>query len=151
MMTRKLVIGLTAAVSLVAVSLSSRADEEFLATVIRELPQAAVSLQQAVKTSESEDGELQISVYTSQGEQFDEVTIDPKSGSIKKCQTAQQREGDRRRSGAECRAGQIEITSFGGTQRRCGRERRLPSCEYHTDARRERGGCPHYPAERGRH
>src|SRR5205814_5728210 len=94
MMTRKLVIGLTAAVSLVAVSLSSRADEEFLATVIRELPQAAVSLQQAVKTSESEgnpisaefdveDGELQISVYTSQGEQFDEVTIDPKSGSIK--------------------------------------------------------------------
>jgi hypothetical protein len=53
MMTRKLVIGLTAAVSLVAVSLSSRADEEFLATVIRELPQAAVSLQQAVKTSEA--------------------------------------------------------------------------------------------------
>lgn len=94
MMTRKLVIGLTAAVSLVAVSLSSRADEEFLATVIRELPQAAVSLQQAVKTSESEgnpisaefdveDGELQISVYTSQGDHFDEVTIDPKSGSIK--------------------------------------------------------------------
>src|SRR5690348_1246326 len=33
---------------------SSRADEEFLATVIRELPQAAISLQQALKTSESE-------------------------------------------------------------------------------------------------
>ena len=87
-------IGLAAAVNLVAVSSSSRADEEFLATVIRELPQAAVSLQQALKTSERkgnpisaefdvEDGELQISVYTSQGEQFDEVTIDPKSGSIK--------------------------------------------------------------------
>ena len=94
MTTRRFVIGLAAAVSLVAVSLSSRADEEFLATVIRELPQAAISLQQALKTSESEghpisaefdveDGELQISVYTSQGEQFDEVTIDPKSGSIK--------------------------------------------------------------------
>ena len=94
MMTRNLVIGLAAAVSLVAVSLSSRADDEFLATVIRELPQATVSLQQAVETSQSEgnpisaefdveDGELQISVYTSQGEQFDEVTIDPKSGSIK--------------------------------------------------------------------
>src|SRR5437773_12459278 len=94
MMTRNLVIGLAAAVSLVAVSLSSRADDEVLATVIRELPQAAVSLQQAVKTSESErnpisaefdveDGELQISVYTSHGEQFDEVTIDPTSGPIK--------------------------------------------------------------------
>jgi hypothetical protein len=91
--TRSLVIGLAAAVSLVAASLSSSADE-FLATVIRELPQAAVSLQQALKTSESEgspisaefdveDGELQISVYTSQGEQFDEVTIDPKSGAVK--------------------------------------------------------------------
>jgi hypothetical protein len=94
MTTRSFVIGLAAAVNLVAVSSSSRADEEFLATVIRELPQAAVSLQQALKTSERkgnpisaefdvEDGELQISVYTSQGEQFDEVTIDPKSGSIK--------------------------------------------------------------------
>ena len=92
-MTRNLVIGLAAAVSLVAVSLSSRADDEFLATVIRELPQATVSLQQAVETSQSEgnpisaefdveDGELQISVYTSQGDHFDEVTIDPKSGSI---------------------------------------------------------------------
>src|SRR5881394_3373423 len=68
--------------------------DEFLATVIRELPQATVSLQQAVETSQSEgnpisaefdveDGELQISVYTSQGDHFDEVTIDPKSGSIK--------------------------------------------------------------------
>lgn len=93
MTTRRSVIGLAAALNLVAVSLSSRADEEFLATVIRELPQAAISLQQALKTSESEghpisaefdveDGELRIGVHKP-GRAVDEVTIDPKSGSIK--------------------------------------------------------------------
>ena len=62
--------------------------------MIRELPQASVSLDQALKTSEREgspisaeydveDGDLQISVYTKQDEQFSEIIIDPRSGSIK--------------------------------------------------------------------
>src|SRR5207248_9021786 len=153
MMTRNLVIGLAAAVSLVAVSLSSRADEEFLATVIRELPQAAVSLQQAVKTSESEgnpisaefdveDGELQISVYTSQGEQFDEVTIDPKSGSIKSAKPLSDAKeiNDAQAQSAALGKSTLPLSAVLSAAGR--RQHRLPSCEHHTDARRERGGCP---------
>jgi hypothetical protein len=70
------------------------ADDDFFAAVVRKLPQARVSLDQALKTSEREgspisaeydveDGDLQISVYTKQDEQFSEIIIDPKSGSIK--------------------------------------------------------------------
>ena len=94
MIGKSLVIGVAAAASLIYASLSSRADDEFLAAVMRELPEASVSLDQALKTSERggtpisaeydvEDGDLQISVYTKQDDHFSEVIIDPKSGSIK--------------------------------------------------------------------
>jgi len=94
MTLRSIVIAMAIFASLVVASTSSRADEEFLAAVIALLPQATVSLDQALKTSESEgsplsaeydvhNGELQISVYTKKGDEFEEVVIDAKSGSIK--------------------------------------------------------------------
>ena len=70
-----------------------RAEENYLAAMISELPQARVSLDQALKASEGEgnpisaeydieDGGLQISVYAKRGDQFSEVIVDPNSGSI---------------------------------------------------------------------
>ena len=72
---------------------SSWADEEYWAAVMRELPEASVSLDQALKTSEQEgkpisaeydveNGDFQISVYVEQDGHFREVIIDPKSGTI---------------------------------------------------------------------
>ena len=72
---------------------TSSADEEFWAAVMRELPQANVSLDQALKTSEQEgkpisaeydveDGDFQISVYVEKDGNFREVIVDPKSGTI---------------------------------------------------------------------
>jgi hypothetical protein len=94
MTLRSIVIAIATFASLVVVSTPCRAEENFLAAVIAQLPQATVSLDQALKTSESEgtplsaeydvdDGELQISVYTKKGDEFEEVVIDAKSGSIK--------------------------------------------------------------------
>jgi hypothetical protein len=59
------------------------------------LPQATVSLEQALKASEREGkpisakfevehGALQLSVYTANGTRFEEVIVDHKSGGIKK-------------------------------------------------------------------
>jgi hypothetical protein len=92
MVPKSLVIGIAAAGILIHTGLGSRADDN-LAAVIRELSQAGVSLAQALKTSEREgkpisaeydveDGGLQISVYAKSGDQFSEVIVDPKSGSI---------------------------------------------------------------------
>jgi len=86
-------IGIAAAGVLLCTSLAARAEENYLAAVMRELPQATVSLDEAIKVSKREgkpisaeydveDGDLQISVYAKNGDQFSEVIVDPKSGSI---------------------------------------------------------------------
>jgi len=94
MVGKGLLIVAAATTTLIFTALStSWADEEFWATVMRELPEASVSLDQALKTSEQEgepisaeydveDGDLQISVYVKKGGHFGEVIIDPKSGTI---------------------------------------------------------------------
>ena len=80
---------------LICVGSPSRAEENFLSAVIRELPQATVSLDQALRATKREgtpvsaeydvqDGDLQSSVYAKSGDQFSEVIVDPKSGSILK-------------------------------------------------------------------
>ena len=80
---------------LICVGSPSRAEENFLSAVIRELPQATVSLDQALRATKREgtpvsaeydvqDGDLQSSVYAKNGDQFSEVIVDPKSGSILK-------------------------------------------------------------------
>jgi hypothetical protein len=92
MVPKSLAIRIAVAGLLIHTGLGSRADNN-LAAVIRELPQASVSLAQALKTSEREgkpisaeydveDGGLQISVYAKSGDQFSEVIVDPKTGSI---------------------------------------------------------------------
>jgi hypothetical protein len=86
-------VGIAAAGVLLCTSLASRAEENYLAAVMRELPQATVSLDEAIKVSKREgkpisaeydveDGGLQISVYAKNGDQFSEVIVDPKSGLI---------------------------------------------------------------------
>jgi hypothetical protein len=86
-------VGIAAAGVLLCTSLASRAEENYLAAVMRELPQATVSLDEAIKVSKREgkpisaeydveDGGLQISVYAKNGDQFNEVIVDPKSGLI---------------------------------------------------------------------
>ena len=61
------------------------------------LGEASVSLDQGLKASESEgkpisgkyeleDGALQLSVYTTKGDQFSEVIVDHKTGAIKKAE-----------------------------------------------------------------
>src|SRR5262249_30429906 len=82
-----------AATTLILTAPSSWADEEYWAAVMRELPEASVSLDQALKRSEQEgnpisaeydveDGDLQISVYVEKSGHFTEVIVDPKSGTI---------------------------------------------------------------------
>ena len=70
---------------------TSRAEEEFWAAVMRGLPEASVSLDQALKTSEQEgkplsaeydveDGDLQISVYVEKGRPFRRGHCRPEDG-----------------------------------------------------------------------
>jgi hypothetical protein len=70
-------------------------EEDNPAALAKALSEASVSLEQGLKASESEgkpisgkfevqDGALQLSVYTMKGDQFAEVLVDYKSGSIKK-------------------------------------------------------------------
>jgi len=81
---------------LAAVALSSRAEEN-PGALAKALPEASVSLDQGLKASESEgkpisgkyeleDGALQLSVYTTKGDQFSEVIVDYKTGAIKKAE-----------------------------------------------------------------
>jgi len=95
---KSLAIGIAAAGILVFAGLSSRAeDEDNAAALAKALPQASVSLEQGLKASEREgkpisakyeieDGTLQLSVYTMKGNQFSEVIVDYKSGSITKAE-----------------------------------------------------------------
>jgi hypothetical protein len=94
MVGKRLLIAAAATTTLIFTALStSRADEEFWAAVMRELPEASVSLDQALKTSEQEgkpisaeydveDGDLQISVYVAKDGHFGEVIVHPKTGMI---------------------------------------------------------------------
>jgi len=86
-------IAAAAATTLILTPPPSWAGEEYWAAVMRELPEASVSLDQALKTSEQEgkpisaeydveDGDLQISVYVERGGQYREVIVDPRSGTI---------------------------------------------------------------------
>ena len=98
-MKKSLVIGLAAAVVLAIAGIAWATDDDEddinAAGLAKALSEASVSLDQGLKASESEgkpisgkfeiqDGALQLSVYTMKGNQFSEVAVDHKSGSIKK-------------------------------------------------------------------
>ena len=95
-MRKSVAIGMAFAVVLAVASFSARAgDDDNLAALAKALSEASVSLDQGLKASEGEgtpisgkfevdDGALQLSVYTMKGDQFAEVIVDHKSGSIKK-------------------------------------------------------------------
>jgi hypothetical protein len=88
--------GIAAAVVLLLVSLSCRAEEETdPAALAKLLPQASVPLDQGLKASEREGlpisakfeiehGALQLSIYTMKGARFSEVIVDHTSAAIKK-------------------------------------------------------------------
>ena len=96
MTSKSLAIGTAFAAVLALASFSVRAeDDDDPAALAKALSEASVSLDQGLKASEGEgrpisgkfeldDGALQLSVYTMKGDQFAEVIVDHKSGSIKK-------------------------------------------------------------------
>jgi hypothetical protein len=82
---------------LVGFAASSWAGEDNSVGLAKTLAEASVSLDQALKASESKgkpisgryeiaDGALQLSVYTMKGDDFNEVIVDHKSGAIKKAE-----------------------------------------------------------------
>ena len=92
MILNNFVVAVIAAGCVISVASSLQADG-YLDAVIREVPQAAMSLAQALKLGEREgvpisaeydveDGNLKISVYLKTGDQFREALVDPRSGSI---------------------------------------------------------------------
>jgi hypothetical protein len=94
-LSKTLVIGFAFAATVAAACLSARAGDDNPATLAKALTEASVSLDQGLNASEREgkpisgkfeiaDGALQLSVYTMKGDQFAEVIVDHKSGSIKK-------------------------------------------------------------------
>ena len=95
-MKKSLVIGMAFAAVLAVASFSARAgDDNDPAALAKALSEAIVSLDQWLKASEGEgkpisgkfevnDDALQLSVYTMKEDQFFEVVVDHKSGSIKK-------------------------------------------------------------------
>jgi hypothetical protein len=90
-----LAIGIAFAATLAVAGMFARAEEDNPAALAKALPEASVSLDQGLKASEGQgkpisgkfeiaDGALQLSVYTMKGDQFAEVIVDHKAGSIKK-------------------------------------------------------------------
>jgi hypothetical protein len=78
-------------------SLADENESSSPAELAKALPQAKVSLEQGLKASaksgrpisgkyEIEDGALQLSIYTAKGDQFTEVIVAHKSGTIKKAE-----------------------------------------------------------------
>jgi len=131
---------------LICVGSPSRAEENFLSAVIRELPQATVSLDQALRATKREgtpvsaeydvqDGDLQSSVYAKSGDQFSEVIVDPKSGSILKTKPLTD-PTNQRSSGAERGAIQSEIAARTGDCRGERQKHWLPRYQCHPDDRR---------------
>ncbi len=91
-----LAIGIAFAAVLAVADISAQAeeDEDNLAALAKAVSEASVSLEQGLKAAETEgkpisakfegeDGALQLSVYTMKGDQFAEVLVDHKSGSIR--------------------------------------------------------------------
>jgi hypothetical protein len=96
-MRRDFAVAVAATCIVAAVALSCRAEEGNPAALGKALQEANVSLGQGLKASapegkpisgkyEIEGGTLQLSVYTMKGDQFSEVIIDHKAGSIKKAE-----------------------------------------------------------------
>ena len=96
MMSKNLAIGVAAAIVLAIAGLSACADddEDNPAALAKAVSEASVSLEQGLKAAETEgkpisaqfegeDGALQLSVYTMKGDQFAEVLVDHRSGSIR--------------------------------------------------------------------
>jgi hypothetical protein len=95
-LSKILATGFAFAAALAFASMSARAGgEDNSAALAKALSEASVSLDQGLTASESkgkpisgkfeiDDGALQLSVYTMDGDQFTEVIVDHKSGSIKK-------------------------------------------------------------------
>ena len=90
-----LAVGFVIAAVVAAAGLSARAEEDNPAALAKALSEATVSLGQGLSASERDgkpisgkfeiaDGALQLSVYTMKGDQFAEVIVDHKSGSVKK-------------------------------------------------------------------
>ena len=91
-----LAVGFAFAAALAVASICARAgDQGNPAALAKALSEAAISLDQGLKSSEAagkpisgkfeiDDGALQLSVYTMKGDQFTEVIVDHKSASIKK-------------------------------------------------------------------
>jgi hypothetical protein len=97
-MTKTFGIGMAFAAVLAIAGFSARAEDDNPAALAKALSDASVSLEQGIKTSEAAgkpisgkfeiaDGALQISVYTMKGDQFSEIIVDHKSGSVKKSET----------------------------------------------------------------
>jgi hypothetical protein len=94
-LSKILVIGFASAATVAAAGLPARAEDDNPAALAKAVTEASVSLDQGLKASEREgkpisgkfeiaDGALQLSVYTMKGDQFAEVIVDHKSGSVKK-------------------------------------------------------------------
>jgi hypothetical protein len=94
-MQRIITIGLAAAGFLAVAGLSSWAEDKSPAALAKALAEASVSLDQGLLAAareskpisgkfELDEGALQLSVYTMKGDQFAEVIVDHKSGTIKK-------------------------------------------------------------------
>jgi hypothetical protein len=91
-----LAIGFAFAAAWTVAGISARAgDEDNPAALAKALSEASISLDQGLSASEGagkpisgkfelDDGALQLSVYTMKGDQFAEVIVDHKSGSLKK-------------------------------------------------------------------
>ena len=116
-MKKSLVSGLAAAVVLAIAGIAWATDDDEddinAARLAKALAEASGSLDQGLKASESEgkpisgkfesqNGALQLSVYTMKQDQFSEVAVDHKSGSIKKSEPITDPDDlKRRRNGAE--------------------------------------------------
>lgn len=95
-MRKSFAIGMAFAAVLAVGSFPVRAeDDDDLEKLAQALSDASVSLEQGMKASEAEgkpisgkfeveDGALQLSVYTTKADEFAEVIVDNKAGSIKK-------------------------------------------------------------------
>ena len=79
------------------VALPVRAQDEDVAALVGALKEKKLTLQEGLKASEREgqpisaqfeidDGKLQLSIYTSKGDDFTEVIADPKSGTVVKAE-----------------------------------------------------------------
>ena len=135
-LSKILAIGFAIAAGLAVTSMYAEAGgEDNSAALAKALSEASVTLDQGLSASESkgkpisgkfeiEDGALQLSVYTMNGDQFAEVIVDHKSGSIKKSEPIT--EGDDLKAAkeqGEAMAKAKRSLRGGGRERRQGQQR----------------------------